>query len=230
MKVCAVIPAGGQGTRMGGTVPKQFQALKGKPILYYTLKTFQDSGLVDSIVLVVPQKELECARVDWLRNPSVVKQVVVGGEKRQDSVFNGYQSLSKDTDIVLVHDGVRPFLSKEMIAETISSAEKFGAAITAIPVHDTLKQVDESGKVQRTVEREGLWRVQTPQAFRYDLLGEAFRKAQADTFYGTDEAGLIEYLGQEVRIVDGSEWNLKLTRPEDLVLGENIVTKLFPEL
>ena len=227
MKVCAIIPAGGQGTRMGGTVPKQFQALRGKPILHYTLRALQESELIDSLVLVVPEKELKNARADWLERPPVVKQVVVGGEKRQDSVFNGYQALPTDTDIVLVHDGVRPFLSREMIQETIHTAGKFGAAITAIPVHDTLKQVDDSGLVQRTVEREGLWRVQTPQAFRYDLLGEAFRNA--DSFYGTDEAALIEHLGQEVRVVDGSEWNLKITRPEDLVLGESIVAKLFPE-
>jgi 2-C-methyl-D-erythritol 4-phosphate cytidylyltransferase len=230
MNVCAIIPAGGQGTRMGGTVPKQFQALRGKPILHYTLRTFQESGLIDSLVLVVPEKELVNARADWLNQASVVKQVVVGGEKRQDSVFNGYQALPADTDIVLVHDGVRPFLSKQMIQQTIDVAGEFGAAITAIPVNDTIKQVGNSGVVQRTVERAGLWRVQTPQAFRYDLLGEAFRKARADAFYGTDEGSLIEYLGKAVRVVDGSEWNLKITRPEDLVLGESIVGKVFPEL
>ena len=215
---------------MGGTVPKQFQALKGKPVLHYTLRTLQESDLIDSLVLVVPEKELVNARADWLNRPPVVKQVVVGGEKRQESVFNGYQVLPKNTDIVLVHDGVRPFLSKEMIQETLEVADKFGAAITAIPVNDTLKQVNNSGTVLRTVEREGLWRVQTPQAFRFDLLGEAFLKAQADSFYGTDEGSLIEYLGQEVRIVDGSEWNLKITRPEDLLLGESIAGKLFPDL
>ena len=214
---------------MGGTVPKQFQALRGQPILQYTLQRFQESGLIDSLILVVPEKELENTRAEWLGKPPLVQQVVVGGEKRQDSVFNGYQALAKDTDIVLVHDGVRPFLSKVMIQETIHCAEKFGAAITAIPVNDTLKQVDSSGLVQRTVDRDGLWRVQTPQAFRYDLLGEAFCKAQRDSFYGTDEGALIEYLGQEVRVVDGSEWNLKITRPEDLVLGESIVEKMFPE-
>ena len=215
---------------MGGTVPKQFQTLRGKPILHYTLKTLQESGLIDSLILVVPEKELERARVDWLEQPAIVKQVVRGGEKRQDSVFNGYQALPIDTDIVLVHDGVRPFLSKDMIEEAINVAEKFGAAITAIPVNDTIKQVDSFGKVVRTVDREGLWRVQTPQVFRYELLGEAFRNAQKDSFYGTDEGALIEYLGQEVRVVDGSEWNLKITRPEDMVLGESIVAKLFPEI
>lgn len=229
MKVYAIIPAGGQGTRMGGTVPKQFQALMGKPILHYTFKTFQESGLIDSLVLVVPEKELEHARADWLEHPAIVKQVVAGGKQRQDSVFNGYQALPDDADIILVHDGVRPFLSKDMIQETINIAVEFGAAITAIPVNDTIKQVDNSGKVERTVDRESLWRVQTPQAFRYDLLGEAFRKAQKHSFYGTDEGALIENLGQEVRVVSGSEWNLKITRPEDLVLGESIVAKLFPE-
>ncbi len=214
---------------MGGTVPKQFQALRGQPILYYTLRRLQESGLIDSLVLVVPEKELKITRAEWLGKPEIVKHVVVGGEKRQDSVFNGYKSLPTDTDIVLVHDGVRPFLSKEMIAKTLHSAEKFGAAITAIPVHDTLKQVDSSGLVQHTVARDGLWRIQTPQAFRYDLLGKAFQKAQEDSFYGTDEGGLIEYLGQDVRVVDGSEWNIKITRPEDLLLGESIVEKLFPE-
>ncbi len=229
MNVCAIIPAAGQGTRLGGATPKQFQTLRGKPVLHYTLRTFQESGLIDSLVLVVPERERKNARADWLKRPSVVKQVVVGGEKRQDSVYNGYKFLPTDTDIVLVHDGVRPFLSKRMIQETVHVAEKFGAAITAISVHDTIKQVDAAGLVQRTVERNGLWRVQTPQAFRYDLLGEAFRKAQADSFYGTDEGALVEYLGREVRVVEGSEWNLKITRPEDLVLGESIVAKLFPE-
>ncbi len=229
MKVRAIIPAGGQGTRMGGTVPKQFQVLRGKPILHYTLKTLEESGLIDSLVLVVPKNELENSRADWLEHSSIVEQVVAGGEKRQDSVLNGYQSLPEDTDIVLVHDGVRPFLSREMIQKTIQIAEKSGAAITAIPVNDTLKQVDSSGKVERTLEREGLWRVQTPQAFRYDLLGEAFRNAGKDSFYSTDEGALIEYLGHDVMVVDGSEWNLKITRPEDMVLGESIAAKLFPE-
>lgn len=214
---------------MGGTVPKQFRALRGRPILHYTLKTLQESGLINSLVLVVPEKELEGARADWLEHPALVKQVVMGGEKRQDSVFNGYQALPGDTDIVLVHDGVRPFLSKQMIQETIKAAQEFGAAITAIPVNDTIKRVNSSGKVERTVDREGLWRVQTPQAFRYDLLGEAFRNARKNSFYGTDEGALIEYLGREVRVVNGSEWNLKITRPEDMVLGESIAAKLFPE-
>ena len=111
MNVCAIVPAGGQGKRMGGSVPKQFQSLMGHPILYYTIKTLHESELIDSLILVVPEQEIENSRKAWLGHPSIVKKVVMGGEKRQDSVFNGYQSVPTDTDIVLVHDGVRPFLS-----------------------------------------------------------------------------------------------------------------------
>ncbi|MEK9628260.1 MAG: 2-C-methyl-D-erythritol 4-phosphate cytidylyltransferase [Nitrospinota bacterium] len=224
MSVCAVIPAGGSGTRMGGTVPKQFLYLNGKPILYYTLQTLQDCGLVSEIILVVPEKEYDNACSDWLGKPEVVKKVVIGGEKRQDSVFNGFCEVSPDTEIVLVHDGVRPFLSKKMIAESINAAREYGAAITAIPVNDTIKRVNSSGLVSKTIEREGLWRVQTPQVVQYALLKEAFDKANKDNFYGTDEGSLIEYLGKPVKIVEGSERNIKITRPEDLELSKAFIS------
>jgi len=230
MSVCAVVPAGGSGTRIGGAVPKQFQSLKGKPILYYTLKTLQDCGIISEIILVVPEKEYQAACADWLGNPEIVKKVVVGGEKRQDSVFNGFREVSPHSEIVLVHDGVRPFLSKKMISESIDAARKFGAAITAIPVNDTIKRVDASGMVSQTIDREGLWRVQTPQAFQYSLLHEAFNKAISEKFYGTDEGTLIEHLGEPVKIVEGSERNIKITRPEDLELSETYISKAFPEL
>ncbi len=229
MSVCAVVPAGGSGTRMGGTVPKQFQYLNGKPILYYTLKTLQDCGSIAEIILVVPKNEYEAACTDWLGKPEIVKKIVVGGVKRQDSVYNGFCEVSQDTEIVLVHDGVRPFLSKKMISESIGAAREYGAAITAIPVNDTIKRVDPSGLVSETIDREGLWRVQTPQAFRYSLLQDAFNKAKSESFYGTDEGTLIEYLGEPVKIVEGSEQNIKITRPEDLELSETFVSKAFPE-
>lgn len=229
MSVCAVVPAGGLGTRMGGTVPKQFQSLNGKPILYYTLKTLQESGDISEIILVVPEKEYEVACTDWLGKPETVKKVVIGGEKRQDSVYNGFCEVSSDTEIVLVHDGVRPFLSQKMIVESIDAARKYGAAITAIPVNDTIKRVNSSGLVSQTIDREGLWRVQTPQAFRYPLLQAAFNKAKSESFYGTDEGTLVERLGEPVKIVEGSERNIKITRPEDLELGETFISKTNPE-
>jgi 2-C-methyl-D-erythritol 4-phosphate cytidylyltransferase len=229
MSVCAVVPAGGTGTRMGGTVPKQFLELNGKPILYYTLKTLQDCGIISELILVVPEKEYDNACTDWLGKPDIVTKVVVGGEKRQDSVYNGFCELSPQTEIVLVHDGVRPFLSHQMIQESVDAAREYGAAITAIPVNDTIKRVDDSGLVSQTVDREGLWRVQTPQVFRYDLLQEAFKKANSEKFYGTDEGTLIEQLGKPVKVVEGSEQNIKITRPEDLRLSEIFISKIFPE-
>ena len=229
MSVCAVVPAGGTGTRMGGTVPKQFLELNGKPILYYTLKTLQDCGIISELILVVPEKEYENACTDWLGKPEIVKKVVVGGAKRQDSVYNGFCELSPQTEIVLVHDGVRPFLSHQMIQESVDAAREYGAAITAIPVNDTIKKVDDSGLVSKTVDREGLWRVQTPQVFRYELLEEAFKKANSEKFYGTDEGTLIEHLGKPVKVVEGSEQNIKITRPEDLRLSEIFISKAFPE-
>ena len=230
MSVSAVVPAGGSGTRMGGPVPKQFQSLNGKPILFYTLKTLQDSGVISEIVLVVPEKEYKAACADWLGKPEIVKKVVIGGEKRQDSVFNGFVEVSQDTEIVLVHDGVRPLLSQKMISESIDAAREYGAAITAIPVSDTIKRVVSSGLVSETIDREGLWRVQTPQAFRYPLLKEAFEKANSENFYGTDEGTLIEHLGKPVKIVEGSEQNIKITRPEDLELSETFISRAFPEI
>lgn len=221
MKVNAIIPAAGQGTRMGGPVPKQFLLLHGKPVLRYTLDVFEKCGVVESVVLVMPEKDVAVGRADWLGR-GIVRDVIAGGVQRQDSVYNGFKSLPSDTEIVVVHDGVRPFLTPEMIRETVSSASLHGAAITAIPVSDTIKQVTGQGVVARTVDRNGLWRVQTPQAFRYGVLREAFENACAKSFYGTDEGALVEFLGKEVRVVAGSELNLKITRPEDLILGDCI--------
>ena len=228
MSVCAVVPAGGAGSRMGGTVPKQFLELNGKPILYYTLKTLQDCGIISELILVVPEKEYDKACADWLGKPEIVTKVVIGGEKRQDSVYNGFCEVSPQTEIVLVHDGVRPFLSRRMIQESVDVAREYGAAITAIPVYDTIKRVDTSGLVSQTVDREGLWRVQTPQVFRYEILKEAFKKANSEKFYGTDEGTLIEHLGKPVKVVEGSERNIKITRPEDLRLSEIFISKGFP--
>ncbi len=226
MKVCVIIPAAGQGLRMGGRTPKQFLNLNGKPILDHTLQALQQCDILSSIILSVPLSEKENVAKQWLGSPSKVHQVVTGGEKRQDSVFNGFKAVEPDTDIVVVHDGVRPFVTSQLIEEIIKAAKKYGAAITAIPVNDTLKK-GKDNFVENTVSRDGLWRVQTPQAFTYKLLNQAFEKANRDSFYGTDEGSLIEHLGEPVKIVMGSEWNIKITRMDDLVLGEHIAKKLF---
>jgi len=226
MIVSAIIPAAGQGERLGGPVPKQFLHLDGKSILSHTLEIFQKSGLVDSVVLVVPVNELAQTRAQWLNNPPLVNKIIAGGKQRQDSVFNGFTEIDADTDIVLVHDGVRPFITTEMIEATVTAAIEYGAAITAIPVSDTIKQADDEGFVARTLDREKLRRVQTPQAFRYSLLARAFAKAADDSYYGTDEGSLIEYIDEPVKIIAGSELNIKITRPEDLILAEKISAHL----
>jgi len=226
MKVSAIIPAAGMGIRMGSNIPKQFLLLDGKPILHHTLTVLDQCSIVNEIVLVMSEKEIENSRQPIQDSHPKVTRIIAGGKERQDSVYNGLQSLDSETDIVVVHDGVRPFVSADLIHETVKAACDFGAAITAIPVSDTIKKVNEEGLVECTVDRNGLWRVQTPQTFQVSLLKEAFAKAQADNFYGTDEGSLIEYLGREVKVVSGSEFNIKITRPEDLVLGEKIAELL----
>ena len=225
MKVGAIIPAAGRGKRIGASVPKQFLEIQGKPLLHHTLTVFASCKLIDYVVLVMPRADVDEMGEDWLNKYEIVREVVVGGEQRQDSVYNGFNSLEEGTDIVVVHDGVRPFTTPQMITATVEAAQQHGAAITAIPVSDTVKQAAD-GFVKQTVSRDGLWRVQTPQAFQYRLLQQAFKKAKKDSYYGTDEGSLVEYLGERVKIVPGSELNIKITRKEDLVLGESLLSRI----
>ena len=223
MKVGAIIPAAGRGIRIGAARPKQFLELQGKPLIHHTLKIFSSCEVIDYVVLVMPQIDVDESGNNWLDEYEVVRKVVAGGQKRQDSVYNGFYALEGSTEIVVVHDGVRPFTTSQMIANTVEAAKCHGAAITAIPVSDTIKKVTD-GFVEQTVSRDGLWRVQTPQAFQYSLLQKAFKKATADSYYGTDEGALVEYLGSQVKIVFGSELNIKITRTEDLILGESLLS------
>ena len=225
MKVGAIIPAAGRGKRIGASVPKQFLEIQGRPLLHHTLTVFASCKLIDYVVLVMPRADVNEVGKDWMNKYKIVQEVVVGGEQRQDSVYNGFNSLEKGTDIVVVHDGVRPFTTPQMITATVEAAQQYGAAITAIPVSDTVKQAAD-GFVKQTVSRDGLWRVQTPQAFQHGLLQQAFKKAKKDSYYGTDEGSLVEYLGERVKIVPGSELNIKITRKEDLVLGESLLSRI----
>ena len=225
MKVGAIIPAAGRGKRIGALVPKQFLEIQGKPLLHHTLTVFASCKLIDYVVLVMPPTDVDEMGEDWLNKYEIVREVVVGGEQRQDSVYNGFNSLEEGTDIVVVHDGVRPFTTPQMIIATVEAAQQHGAAITAIPVSDTVKQAVD-GFVKQTVPRDGLWRVQTPQAFQCGLLQQAFKKAKKDYYYGTDEGSLVEYLGKRVKIVPGSELNIKITRKEDLILGESLLSRI----
>ena len=209
------------GTRMGGDRPKQFYELGGVPILIRTLRKFQSSPLIDRLVVALREDEItefsKLLRAESFRKPL---DLVVGGNHRQESVASALEGIDAAVDEwVVVHDAVRPLFDPPLIERVITEARKTGAAICAIPVLDTLKQIDRQ-RVTATLPRERIVLVQTPQAFRTDLLRQALEKAAAENFFGTDESMLMEHLGIEVGVVMGCERNIKITRPSDLPLAE----------
>lgn len=234
MKVSVILPAAGLGTRMSkaaekpesipaektGTSRKQFMLLNGVPILIYTLRKFAASPHVTEIVVALRKEDIE-----WFQglldqeNFQKPVRLVEGGDSRQESVENALATLDADTEIVAVHDAVRPFIDQELIAKVIDTAAKDGAAIVGIVPVDTVKQVH-LHKVRGTIIRERLALAQTPQAFRFDLLKRAYEKARADNFTGTDESSLVERLEEvEVSVVAGNDRNIKITKPADIDLA-----------
>jgi 2-C-methyl-D-erythritol 4-phosphate cytidylyltransferase len=210
---------------MGGAVPKQFLSLGGEPLVVHSLRILQAAHTVDEIILAVPETDLDYCMNNLVRRHgfSKVKKVVPGGLERQDSVRQALEQVPEETEIVLVHDAVRPFLTGQMVDDVVAAAEKHGAAIIALPMRDTVKQVGSDHVIQRTVDRRPLWLAQTPQAFRRSWLQEAHRKAHAEGIHATDDAFLVEWLGHPVAVVEGSGENIKVTRPEDMVIGEAIL-------
>ena len=199
--------------------PKQFLALDGVSILVSTLRKFDASPLIDQIVVAAPHEAVDEAR-SLVADAGLGKAVVVieGGERRQDSVGMAMRELDENIDIVVVHDAVRPFVSLDEIEKVIAEADRTGAAILAIPVTDTVKEVQRDF-VKSTLRREHLVLAQTPQAFRTEILREAFVSARNDGYYATDEASLVEREGHQVSVVRGSDRNIKITRPSDLSLA-----------
>ncbi|MBA2485058.1 MAG: 2-C-methyl-D-erythritol 4-phosphate cytidylyltransferase [Nitrospira sp.] len=225
-RAVALVPAAGRGLRMGGPIPKQFLALGGRPILLQALRILQASPVIHEIILAVPQAERQYC-LNHIVAPGEfgkVTKVVDGGEQRQDSVRHALAEVSEDTEIVLVHDAVRPFLTEDMIRKVVEAATEYGAAIIALPMRDTVKYVAPDGVIERTVDRRPLWLAQTPQAFRRVWLEEGHRKALLDGTQATDDAHLVELIGKPVVVVEGSGENIKVTRPEDLVIGEAILS------
>jgi 2-C-methyl-D-erythritol 4-phosphate cytidylyltransferase len=214
--LAVVIPAGGTGSRMGHATPKQFLRLGGVPILVATVRCFAAHPDVRAVVVAAPAALVaptERMLRPHVRRPALV--VVAGGAERQESVWRALQALPAATELVAVHDAVRPFVSRRLIDAVAAAARETGAAICAMPVAETVKRVQD-GLVQATVDRTGLWRVQTPQVFKTGLLREAHDKARLDGVVGTDDAMLVERLGHPVRVVPGREENVKITTPEDL--------------
>ena len=230
MKIAVIVPAAGLGTRMGkataektGTSRKQFMLLEGSPILLHTVRKFAASPRVSEIVVAVRSEDL-----DWVRDlikrefPGRRVRVVAGGNSRQESVQNALATLDRDTDLVAVHDAVRPFIDLEIIEKVLDAAAETGAAIVGVPPVDTVKQVNRGTgqvRVRATLARDRLVLAQTPQVFRYELLTRAFQSARDDGFIGTDEASLVERLDVDVTVVLGSDRNIKITKPADMDLA-----------
>ena len=230
MKVAVILPAAGLGTRMGkgsaektGTSRKQFMLLEGSPILIHTVRKFAASDRVAEIVVAVRAEDLEWVGGMLAREfPGRRVRAVEGGNSRQQSVENALATLGPETDLVAVHDAVRPFIDPETIRKVFDEAAETGAAIVGVPVVDTVKQVSRATgrvRIRATLPREKLVMAQTPQVFRYDLLARAFELAREDGFLGSDEASMVERLDVEVSVVLGSDRNIKITKPGDMDLA-----------
>lgn len=219
MSVLAIIPAAGVGVRMGGETPKQFLSLEGVPIFVHTLRKFAASDSTDLVYLALRSDDMERVRRDVEREHLAKPlRLVTGGATRQETVARALAEAPAATEIVVVHDAVRPFIPLDLIQQVVGQARKDGAVILGIPSVDTVKQVERQ-TILGTVPRERVVLAQTPQAFRYTLLREAFARAERDGYHGTDESSLVERLGHPVTVIMGSDRNIKITKPSDLPLA-----------
>jgi 2-C-methyl-D-erythritol 4-phosphate cytidylyltransferase len=225
-KIAAILPAAGLGTRMGAETPKQFLELDGAPILVHSLRKIASCDLITDIIVATRAEEVR--RLDERLRAEKFRQtlrVVKGGDTRQESVAAALKHVAEGTEIVLVHDAVRPFVTREQIARVIEEARNCGAAILGIPAMDTVKEVkraslpEDVALITMTIPRERVVLAQTPQAFSTTILKEAFARAEADGVNASDEAGLVERLGKEVHVILGSERNIKITKPADMELA-----------
>ena len=220
--VSAIIVASGKGLRMEGTMRKQYLDLSGRPVLSHSIMTFDSCSLVDEIFLVIPREDVEYCQNKIISLLDLKNHInlVHGGDKRQDSVYNGLKAITKNTETVVIHDGVRPFIQPEDLKECILFSKKYGACILGTPASDTLKRVDESDIIETTLPRKNIWLAQTPQAFKYDLILKAHETARRDGYVGTDDASLVERMGEDVKIIYGGRFNIKITKKEDLAIAK----------
>jgi 2-C-methyl-D-erythritol 4-phosphate cytidylyltransferase len=223
--VSAIIVAAGKGIRMMGQTRKQYLELAGRPVLSYSLIAFDACTLIEEIFLVVPKKDIDDCQNKIISTLDLKKKVhlISGGTHRQDSVYNGLLSVEKKSDIVVIHDGVRPLIQSEDLTACILCAKNTGACILGTPASDTLKRVDESQIIEKTLDRNTIWLTQTPQAFKYDLILKAHEAARRDGVIGTDDASLVERLGKDVKIINGNKYNIKITVKEDLAIAHALI-------
>ncbi|HUH66657.1 MAG TPA: 2-C-methyl-D-erythritol 4-phosphate cytidylyltransferase [Syntrophales bacterium] len=228
MKTVAIIPAAGSSKRMQNDMAKQYLLLNDIPVLAHTLGVFQRAKGIDEIFLIVPETDIEFVRKDivFKCGASKVSAVLAGGQERQDSVRSGINALQSHHRVVVIHDGVRPFISEELVHRAIHDASRFRAVTVGVPVKDTVKTVDGEGLIMETLDRGRLWLTQTPQAFERTVIQKAYEAAYRDNFYGTDDASLVERIGIKVLMIRGSYDNIKITTKDDLALAEVLVKKL----
>lgn len=224
--VTAIVLAAGSGSRMNQKKEKQFLLLDGKPLLYYSLKTFEAS-IVDEIILVTKEKDIEYCRTEIVEKYgfSKVKRIVPGGKERYDSVQKGIKASDRRHKTVMIHDAARPFVTNRMILDSISAARRYKACTVAVPVKDTIKVVDDYGFGEETPDRSKLYQIQTPQTFDREVITEAYSRLRISGDKDiTDDTMIVErYLDQKVKMVEGSYNNIKVTTPEDMVFAEAII-------
>jgi len=225
MKIVAVVPSAGRGIRLKSRIPKPLVLLDSHPILIHTLKNLSSSKFIDNIVLVVDKSYLnkfKSAVKEY--NLKKIKKIIPGGRQRFDSVLNGLLACDSDADLILIHDGVRPFITQRIIKDAIDAARKKGASVVAVPVKSTIKEAKVSKLlVKRTLDRNILWEIQTPQVFKRDIILNAYKRNKNN--FAFDDACLVEKLGKDVKIVQGSYENIKITTPEDLLFAKVLLKK-----
>lgn len=221
--ISAIVLAGGRGKRMNYHKSKQFIEIKGKPVLVYTLEKFIYNKSIDEVILVLPEDEVDYCKKEVLQKYSLkVDRIVIGGKERQDSVFNALEAMEK-ADIVLIHDGARPFISEKIIEEGIKYANIYGAAAPGVTPKDTIKVKNEDNISVDTPDRNMLVAVQTPQCFKYDEIYQCHRKIKEENAIVTDDTSVVERYGHKVYLYEGDYTNIKITTPEDLILAERLI-------
>ncbi len=230
VQIAVLITAAGHGKRLGGHTPKQFLTVANRPILAWTIQAFHQIDWIRQISLVVPDGWQESAQSEIIDrfNFTKVKQIITGGQERQDSVFAGLQALQSQCNWIIIHDGVRPFIQSSLVKKVYLAAKKFNAAVVGYPSRDTIKQTSDSQVIQ-TVDRSHLWLVQTPQVFKTSLITKAHQAAQRENFIATDDTQLVERLGKPVHVILGDHYNIKITTREDLEIAKQLLPIYFPE-
>lgn len=221
----AMIVAAGKGTRMGANINKQFINIKGKPVIYYSLKTFNDSDNIDKIIIVAAENE-----INYMKNEIVnrycfnkVEAVVAGGAQRNQSVYNGLKAIGNECEFVLIHDGARPFVNSRTISDGLKYAELYGACTCGVRPKDTIKVINSGGFSVSTPDRSELFAVQTPQCFRYSLIMDCHERIRKENVQVTDDTMVVEAFGCRVYTYEGSYENIKITTPDDIILAEAIL-------